>query len=128
MKRILAPILLALTFSVIFSSPSFAADRYVCAVETKKSCNEKGCKDIQILGDDYRIIDKGSRTYTIGKDQFPLEDAKISGAFEIFKVGDSGFLKMIYIDEPITQLKRGQFIEVRDMFLSIITSYGLCKF
>ena len=121
-------ILLALTFSVMFSSTSFAADRYVCQVETKRSCNEKGCKDIKILGDDYRIIDKRSRTYTIGKDQFPLEDAKISGAFEIFKVGSAGFMKMIYIDEPITQLKRGQFIEVRDMLLSVITSYGLCRF
>jgi hypothetical protein len=126
MNRLLT--IFALIFSVIFSSTSFAADRYVCKVETKRSCNEKGCKDVQILGDDYRIIDKGSRTYTIGKDQFPLEDAKISGAFEIFKVGGAGFLKMIYIEETITQLKRGEFIEVRDMFLSVITSHGLCRF
>jgi len=58
-------------------------------------------------GGDYPIIDKGFRTYTIGKDQFPLEDAQNSGAFEIFKVGSAGFMKMIYIDEPITQLKIG---------------------
>lgn len=117
-----------LTITWLLNFPTFAAEKYVCQVIAKKACDESGCKDIKILGDDYRIIDKESRIYAIGTDQFPLEEAKISGAFEIFKVGGAGFMKMIYIDEPLTQLKRGQFIEVRDTFLSVIISNGLCKF
>lgn len=117
-----------LALSLLLTMPADAADRYVCQVDTKRMCSETGCEEMEILEDDYRIIDKQSRSYTIGTDNFPLEDAKVAGAFEFFKVGGAGFMKMILIDEPMTGLKRGQFIEVRDTFLSVVTSYGVCRF
>ena len=126
--RNLTAILCLTVVSLVLSSPSFAADRYVCQVNAKKVCNDKGCKDVEILGDHYRIIDKRSGTYSIGKDQFRLEGTQVSGAFEIFKVGGVSFMKMSVLDEPLTGLKRGQFLEVRDMFLSAVTSYGICRF
>jgi diphthamide synthase subunit DPH2 len=127
MNRILAPTCLVLT-SLSLTFPAYAADRYVGQVDTKRVCNDEGCKDVEILGDDYRIIDKRAGTYFIGKDQFRLEGAEVSGAFEIFKVGGAFFMKMVSIDEFLSRLKRGQFIEVRDLFLSVITSYGVYKF
>ena len=72
---------------------AYVANRYACKVDPKRVCNEEGCKDVEILGDDYRIIDKRAGTYFIGKDQFHLEGAEVSGAFEIFKVGGAGFMK-----------------------------------
>ena len=80
-------------------------------------CNDNGCKDVEILGEDYRIIDKRSGTYSIGKDQFRLEGTEVSVAFEIFKFGGASFMKMSVLDEPLTGVKRGQFLEVRDTLL-----------
>ena len=127
MKNLIATLCLTVV-SLVTSLPSFAADRYVCQVNAKKVCNDKGCKDVEILGDHYRIIDKRSGTYSIGKDQFRLEGTEVAGAFEIFKVGGVSFMKMSVFDIPLTGLKRGQFLEVRDTFLSVVTSFGICTF
>ena len=121
--------LVILTISFLVSSPSaFAVDRYVCQVETKQVCKKTGCTDIKLEKDDYRIIDTKSKTYTIGTDTFPLEGVRYSGAFIIFTVGTAAFLKMIEMDIPITEKKRGEFIEIRDMFLKSFISHGTCKF
>ena len=121
--------LVILTMSFLVFSPSaFAVDRYVCLVETKQVCKKTGCADIKLEKDDYRIIDTKSKTYTIGTDTFPLEGVRYSGVFKIIKVGPSSFLKMIEMDEPMTGKKRGEFIEIRDMFLKSFISHGTCKF
>jgi hypothetical protein len=104
-------------------------DKYVCQVTKKQFCGEKECKSIKILDDDYRIIDVPTRKYHIGKDVFNLESLEHSGTFIIFKVGGVGYLKMNYLEySELTGMKRGQFLEVRDTFLSTITSWGICKF
>ena len=121
--------LVILTMSFLVFSPSaFAVDRYVCLLETKQVCKKTGCADIKLEKDDYRIIDTKSKTYTIGTDTFSLEGVRYSGVFKIFRVGPSSFLKMIEMDIPITEKKRGEFIEVRDMFLKSFISHGTCKF
>lgn len=126
--RKLAVTLFLTAVSLALPFASVAADRYVCHVDVKRICGTKDCKEIEVLGDDYRIIDKISRTYLIGNDQFRLEEFKTSGVFEIFNFGGASFMKMSIIDEPLSGLKRGQFIEVRDTFLSVLNSYGICKF
>ena len=37
------------------------------------------------------------------------------------------FLKIIMMDEPLSGLKKGQFIESRDAFLGTILSWGFCN-
>ena len=95
----------------------------------KKICNEKECKSTKILGDDYRIIDIKAGTYSIGNDVFQLEGREVSGAFEIFKVGGAAYMKMNYLESSeLTGMKRGEFVEVRDSFLTTFTSWGICRF
>ena len=120
-------VIFTISFLVI-SHSAYAIDRYVCQVETKQVCKKTGCVDLKLENDDYRIIDTRSQTYTIGKKTFPLAGEENSGAFKIFKVGESDFLKLLTIDAPITQKKRGEFIEVKDMFLKSFISHGTCKF
>ncbi len=104
------------------------ASKYVCNVTAKTVCGELGCESSKILNDDFRIIDEHKRTYEIGTDQFSLAGTESSGAFIIFKVGSSGFIKISTIDAELVGLKRGQFLEVRDTFLNTITSWGICNF
>lgn len=119
------------TLLILISYPTFGANKYVCQVSFKKVCSEKGCKDAKILGDDYRIIDVSAKTYIIGDQKFKLEGISSSGIFKYFYVGGAGFMKMVEMGQSIKDLieiKRGEFIEVRDTFLSTITSWGICKF
>ena len=94
----------------------------------KKVCAELGCESAEILNDDFRIINEQQKTYEIGSDMFSLAGSKTSGAFKIFKVGSSGFIKIITINAEPFGLKRGQFLEVRDTMLSTISSWGVCSF
>ena len=123
--------LLTLLTYLFILSPNvvLGADKYVCQVTKKQFCSEKECKSAKVLDDDYRIIDVPARTYTIGKDTFGLEGLEQSGAFLIFKVGGAGYMKMYFLeDSEFTGMKRGQFLENRDTFLSSIVSWGVCKF
>ena len=123
--------LLTLLTCLFILSPSFVAgaDKYVCQVTKKQFCSEKECNVAKVLDDDYRIIDTSTRKYTIGKDTFELEGLEQSGAFLIFKVGGAGYMKMYFMEtSEITGMKRGQFLENRDTFLSSIISWGICKF
>ena len=111
------------------SFPSFSAEKYICQVNVKKYCNQKTCKNMVIPNDDYRIIDIVAETYAIGTDIFKLEDVNSAGMFTIFKVGGAGYMKMNWMNkDSITNLEIGQFMEVRDTFLTSIISYGVCKF
>ena len=83
---------------------------------------------MEILGDDFRIINEAQQTYEIGSDKFPLRGSEDSGVFKIFKVGSAGFIKIVTMDADLAGLKRGQFVEVRDTFLSAISSWGTCLF
>ena len=129
MKNLL--LIFTLLFTSVFLSPNVAlgADKYVCQVTKKQFCSEKECKITKVLDDDYRIIDTSARKYTIGKDTFDLEGLEQSGAFLIFKVGGAGYMKMYFLEtSECTGMKRGQFLENRDTFLSSIISWGICKF
>jgi hypothetical protein len=120
---------LLIAIFTIFSFSSFAADKYVCQVDTKKNCGEKVCENTKVLDDDYRIIDTVKKTYTIGKDVFDLEKVSSSGIFTIFKVGGAGYMKMNWMEkDDLMILEKGKFMEVRDLFLTSIISWGTCKF
>ena len=120
---------LLISIFTIFSFSSFAADKYVCQVNKKKNCGEQVCEDTKILEDDYRIIDTINKTYTIGKDVFELSEVSSSGAFTTFKVGGAGYMKMYWMKKnDLIKFERGQFMEVRDTFLTSIISWGICKF
>ena len=121
-------VLLILAFT-IFSFSSFASNKYVCQVNKKKNCGEQACENTKVLDDDYRIIDTINKTYTIGKDVFELVEVSSSGAFTIFKVGGAGYMKMYWMKKnDLLNIERGQFMEVRDTFLTSIISWGICKF
>ena len=104
------------------------ADKYVCNITKKYVCSELGCEPSEILGDDFRIINETLETYEIGSDEFPLKGSENSGVFKIFKFGSSGFIKIVTMDVDLSGLKRGQFMEVRDIWLAAITSWGNCLF
>jgi len=104
------------------------ASKYVCNVTAKTVCGKLGCESSEILNDDFRIIDEDKRTYEIGTDEFSLAGSETSGAFKIFKVGSAGFIKIITIDAEPLELKRGQFLEVRDLMLNTVSSWGICNF
>ena len=65
----------------------------------------------------------------IGKDVFELSEVSSSGAFTTFKVGGAGYMKMYWMKKnDLIKFERGQFMEVRDTFLTSIISWGICKF
>ena len=94
----------------------------------KYFCGKLGCNQSKLPTDNYRIIDENTKTYSIGKDTFSLDDSTFSGIFKIFKTGSVSFIKIVTMDEPLTGMKRGEFIEVRDTLLVSIISHGKCKF
>ena len=105
---------------ILISKVSLGSERYVCG--------KLGCKKSELPTDNYRIIDKYTKTYSIGKDTFSLDETTSSGIFKIFKTGSVSFIKIVTMDEPLTGMKRGEFIEVRDTLLVSIISHGKCKF
>ena len=113
---------------IFISNPSIGGERYVCDVTSKHLCDKLGCKKIKLPSDNYRIIDENTKTYTVGKKTWSLDKTISSGIFKIFKTGKVSFLKMNTMDEPVTGMERGEFIEVRDTFLVTFISYGKCKF
>ena len=117
-----------LTILTLMFATQTMAEKYVCNVTAKSVCGELGCESAEILNDDFRIIDENQKTYEIGSDKFSLVSSETSGAFKIFKVGSAGFIKIITIDAKPLELKRGQFLEVRDLMLNTVSSWGICNF
>ena len=117
-----------LTIIMLIFATQTMADKYECNVTAKSVCGELGCESTKILNDDFRIINEEQKTYEIGSDKFSLGGSETSGAFKFFKVGSSGFIKIITIDAEPLGLKRGQFLEVRDFMLTTISSWGICSF
>ena len=113
---------------ILISKVSFGGERYVCDVISKHLCDKLGCKKLELPTDNYRIIDENTKTYSVGKKTWSLDETISSGIFKIFKTGSVSFMKMNTMDEPVTKMKRGEFIEVRDTFLVTIISNGRCKF
>lgn len=113
---------------ILISKVSFGGERYVCDVKSKHFCGKLGCNQSKLPTDNYRIIDENTKTYSIGKDTFSLDETTSSGIFKIFKTGSVSFMKIVTMDEKLTGMKRGEFIEVRDTLLVSIISHGRCKF
>jgi len=113
---------------LVYSSAAFSADKYVCTVDKKTICSDGVCKSMALEPDDYRIVDVRARTYQMGSDIVDLNGIRQSGIFNYFLIGASSFMKVVTTDIEDYRDTRGSFVEVRDTFLSIITSYGVCKF
>jgi len=113
--------------TLMLATPAMA-DKYVCHTIKKTACQALGCKAMEVLPDDFRIINEEQRTYEIETDKISLSSSETSGAFKIFKFGATSFIKISTIDAKAVELKRGQFLEVRDIGLLTISSWGTCKF
>jgi hypothetical protein len=114
-----AKFILVFVFLAFTTGSTLAAERYVCTVEKKLVCSQGVCKPNNPLQDDYRIIDVDGETYQMGSDTVELEGVRQSGVNLYFYIGAASFMKMNDI---------GSFVEVRDMGLAVITSFGTCKF
>ena len=109
---------------LVYSSAAFSADKYVCTVDKKTICSDGVCESMPLEPDDYRIVDTQARTYQMGSDTIDLNGVSASGAFNYFHIGGASFMKVWVLEGD----NRGSFVEVRDTFLSVITSFGVCKF
>jgi hypothetical protein len=108
------------TVMVTLSIPgTLAALTLKCDVDTKNYCAEGGCKSLP-PNDEYILVNTDNETYSLCVNGRPkcqvlkLRGGQVSGAFFIFKLGGASFMKMSTSDVELVNLKRGQFLEVRD--------------
>ena len=111
---------------LLFITPVFSQEKINCMVFKKVSCGENECVDMNIPQDDTRLIDITNRIIHVGSDQHQIKGADPSGVFLSFKFGGSAFLKMNM--NEASGLPVGSFMEVRDLHLGSIISWGRCNF
>ena len=117
---------LYLVFFISFlSTPIFSQEKIRCYISKKISCGENECINMEIPQDDTRIIDISNKVIFVGPDQHSIKGAEPSGAFLSFKFGGSAFLKMTMIEGLASPI--GSFMEVRDLHLGSIISWGRCN-
>jgi len=124
--------ILTVLILVLFTTSVWGQTRYVCQVNEKMTCSENGCEKPRILDVDYRIIDEDKKLYSVisslGSDEHELIARSMPGAFLIFNFTNSSYIKILQMDVPPMELKRGDFIESRDLGLTTVLSWGTCEF
>jgi hypothetical protein len=112
---------------LLFANPAFA-EQIFCDVTSKQKCSASGCSTLEMLEDDYRVINLKTKTIMLGTDEAPIKQAYATGVFDVYEMGSgSAFLKVVRTDVPLAGLNKGQFIEQRDMATTSILSWGLCQ-
>ena len=102
-----------------------------CDVEVKRICNVSACKEVSDPKD-FVLINTKNETYSLcerGKSDcqiLGLIGGQQSGIFFTFKFGGAGQLKVALMDEPNAGVAKGHFLELRDVLLSNVQSYGSC--
>jgi hypothetical protein len=60
--------------ALLFATPAFAEDMF-CEVTSKQKCTASGCSALEMLEDDYRVINLKTNTIMLGTDEAPIKEA-----------------------------------------------------
>lgn len=134
MKPLFLLLLIVLAPLPAFSAEQLLKDENIhCYIQTKRWCEKDHCNESSGEGE-YITVDFSKNLYklcTKGKPEcqsFPIKNIRHAGAFISIFFGGNSFLKVSTMDESLMfDMREGDFIEIRDLGLGMMSSFGFCK-